>query len=227
MCKEIWLIWKEPNTRRRYRVGILTSLDNQYNFKYNKQEVDEAVKVGFDFFPGFVDLKKDYTSKELFPNIVTRLPNSTRPDYIEILETYGLNKESTQLEILEKTKGRLLTDDYEFVPAFNKDKIEFDVAGTRYCKNIEKCKKILKVNDELKLQLEPENQYDENAVKVIYTSEKGIEYKIGYVPRYYSEQLAEILKKHVKYVARIQYLRFDTPLNDENISAKVELIFNN
>lgn len=226
MDKEIWLIWKDPNTRRRYEIGILTVKNNKYYFKYNKQEMDDALKVGFDFFPGFVDVNKEYESEELFPNISTRLPNSTRPDYLEILDTYGLNKESSQIDILEKTKGRLLTDEYEFVPAFNKEKIEFDVAGTRYCKDIDKCKKMLKVDEKLKLELEQENQYDENAIQVIYTNQKNEKYKIGYVPRYYSKQLSEILRDNIEYVATIQYLRFNTPLNDENITAKVELIFN-
>lgn len=225
MNKEFWLIWKNPNTRRRYQIGVLAIINNEYHFKYNKQEIDEAISTGFDFFPGFVDINKEYKSNELFPNIATRLPNATRPDYIEVLMTYGLNKQSTQLEILERTKGRLLTDEYEFVPAFCKEKIEFDVAGTRYCKDVDKCKKILKVNETLLLELESENQYDEDAVRVIYIGPKGEMYKIGYVPRYYSKQLAQILREHIDYVATIQYLRFNTPLNDENISAKVELIF--
>ena len=224
MSKEFWLIWKDPNTRRRYKIGILTIINDEYHFKYNEDEIGEAIDVGFDFFPGFVDIKQEYKSKELFANISTRLPNSTRPDYLEVLETYGLNRKSTQTEILEKTKGRLLTDEYEFVSAFNKEKIEFDVAGTRYCKDIDKCKKMLRVDERLQLELEPENEYDRNAIRVIYTAQKGEKYKIGYVPRYYSEQLTEILKNNVEYVATIQYLRFDTPLNDENISAKVELI---
>lgn len=85
---------------------------------------------------------------------------------------------------------------------------------------------MLKVDEKLKLELESENQYDDNAIKVIYISQKNERYKIGYVPRYYSKQLSEILRENVKYVATIQYLRFDTLLNDENITAKVELIFN-
>ena len=43
---------------------------------------------------------------------------------------------SSEIDILIATKGRLLTDNYEFVPAFNLNKIIFDVAGTRHSKDI-------------------------------------------------------------------------------------------
>ena len=60
---------------------------------------------------------------------------------MEILNSYNLTQNSTKLEILEATKGRLLTDNYEFVPAFDIGKVEFDVAGTRYCNDIIECKR--------------------------------------------------------------------------------------
>lgn len=90
MKNELWLIWKEPISRRRYKVGVLCRNGNIYKFSYVNPELDDAKKVGFKYFPGFEDLTKTYESKRLFTNILTRLPNETRPDYLEILNCYNL-----------------------------------------------------------------------------------------------------------------------------------------
>lgn len=223
MKKELWLIWKEPISRRRYTVGTLVKHTNAYTFRYNEAVVREVQQLGFDFFPGFEKIEKVYNNKELFTSILNRLPNPTRKDYEEVLKSYGLNKNSSLIEILETTKGRLLTDNYEFVSAFNKEKIEFDLAGTRHCKDFEKCRNTLKVGDKLILELERNNRYDENAIVVLFDEEKR--YKIGYVPRYYSKQLSELLKKNVKYNAEIINIKIESLLKDEIISGKVELFF--
>ena len=90
MKKEMWLIWKNPVSRRRYKIGILTCTENKFAFKYADPELNDAMKVGFKDFPGFGDIHKTYESNELFANILTRLPNKSRPDYLEILNSYNL-----------------------------------------------------------------------------------------------------------------------------------------
>ena len=223
MTKKLWLVWKEPNSLRRYVVGELEQTVSKYIFKYTNPELDDAIKVGFEYFPGFSDLKEIYENSKMFSNIETRLPNPTRPDYLEILNIYGLEKDSDVMEILKITKGRLLTDNFEFVPVFEKNKIEFDIAGTKYyeAKNI---KNQLMINDDLFLVLEPDNTYDKYAIKVVCII-SGEERKLGYVPRYYSEYLTDMLKNNIKYSAKIKSLNFDSPLDDEDITAGVKLIF--
>lgn len=225
MKTEMWLIWKQPETRSRYKIGILNYENNIYTFSYDDTELKEAMKVGFDYFPGFEDIKKIYTSKELFTNISKRLPNKKRADYLEILNSYNLENDSTDLEILKATKGRLLTDNYEFVLAFDASKIEFDIAGTRHCPDVKKCKKIISVNDKLILELDSENKYDKWAIKV-FLSKDGQKLHLGYVPRYYSKQLTEMLKSNIKYSAMVQSLNFESEISDEEINANVKLIFN-
>lgn len=224
MNNELWLIWKEPLSHRRFKIGILIKLNDGYEFSYVDPELGEARKVGFNFFPGFNDLSKTYKNNELFINIASRLPNKGRIDYLEILNSYNLDKESSDFDILKATRGRTLTDNYEFVPAFDLNKIEFDVAGTRHCKDINKCKDFLKINRVLYLELEPNNKNDENAVKVVL-KENGKLYHLGYVPRYYSKELLNELNKGAKYSAMIQNLKFNSPFSDENIVANVKLIF--
>lgn len=225
MKNKLWLIWKQPQTRRRYKIGILEYKDNEYSFKYVNPELEDAQKVGFDYFPGFSDINMEYKNSDLFANIQTRLPNKNRPDYLDILNSYGLDSKSSKFDILKATKGRLITDNYEFVPIFDNNKIEFDVAGTRHCLDVKKCKDIISINDKLELQLEPDNEYDKYAIRVILTK-NGKNYHLGYVPRYYSKELYELLNNNVEYSALIQSLNFESELNDEDITAYVKLIFN-
>jgi len=225
MKNKLWLIWKQPQTRRRYKIGILEYKDNEYSFKYVNPELEDAQKVGFDYFPGFSDINMEYKNSDLFANIQTRLPNRNRPDYLDILNSYGLDSKSSKFDILKATKGRLITDNYEFVPIFDNNKIEFDVAGTRHCLDVKKCKDIISINDKLELQLEPDNEYDKYAIRVILTK-NGKNYHLGYVPRYYSKELYELLNNNVEYSALIQSLNFESELNDEDITAYVKLIFN-
>ena len=227
MEKKLWLIWKQPETRKRYFVGILENINSKFIFKYKNPDIEEAKIDKFDFFPGFENLEETYESSELFPNILTRLPNKTRPDYLEILNDYCLEDSASDWDILKRTKGRLFTDSYEFVPAFEeKEEIDFDVAGTRYSECVNKCKveNILRINDDLKLELDSTNKMDPYAIKVIHINSSLCQ-ELGYVPRYYSKEMSELLKKGVKYSAKIQSLRLDTPLNDEDISVKVKLLF--
>lgn len=224
MKNEFLLIWKHPETRRRYKIGILSYVDNEYIFKYVNPELDDAINTGFCYFPGFEDVNKEYRSSELFANIETRLPNSTRPDYLEILNTYGLESTSTKLEILKATKGRLITDNYEFVPVFDCKKIEFDVAGTRYCDDVKECRDIIRVNDQLILEPDFNNEYDPYAIKVIL-NKNGKSFHLGYVPRYYTKELSSLLNEKTKYSAMIQSLNFESEISDEDITAFVKLIF--
>lgn len=225
MKNELWLIWKEPISRRRYKIGKIQKDKNGYKFNYVNPELNDANKVGFEYFPGFENTKEIYECKKLFPNIATRLPNKTRPDYLEILNFYNLEKDSDDFEILAATRGRTLTDNYEFVPAFDSKKIEFDVAGTSHSKDIKECKKYLKINKKLYLEPEPNNIYDKNAIKIIF-KENGKNFHLGYVPRYYCKELLEKLNKNIEYSAMIQSLNLESELTDENITANVKLILN-
>lgn len=225
MKEELWLIWKDSTSRRRYKIGSLIKENNRYSFTYVNPELDDAKTVGFKYFPGFEDLKKSYESDTLFTNILTRLPNETRPDYLEILNCYNLEKDSDDFDILKTTRGRTLTDNYEFVPAFDPNKIEFDVAGTSHCSDVEECKNYLKVNKKLYLDPEPENLKDPNAIKIIF-KENDKSYHLGYVPRYYCKELLVELKKGTQYSAMIQSLNLESQLSDENITANVKLILN-
>lgn len=226
MDNELWLIWKESTTRRRYRVGTLSYENKEYIFKYQSPELEEANEAGFDCFPGFSNKKEIYKSKELFMNIKTRLPNSQRPDYLHILNKYNLTPLSTPLEILIKTKGRLVTDTYEFVKKFNKNKIEFDIAGVSHCNDYEKIKEQLLVNDKIDLEIDSQNIYDAYAIKVIIKKENK-KYHLGYVPRYYSKELYHLIKEKKAYSALIKNINLDNEIYDKDMIINIQLIIDN
>lgn len=80
----------------------------------------------------FPDPNKTYKSDTLFSAFKLRLKNKSRPDYLELLKEYDLNDTSSDLEILSATFGRLVTDNYEFVPTLSKcEKLDFYLAGWR------------------------------------------------------------------------------------------------
>ena len=225
MEKEMWLIWKQPTTRRRYKIGILTFDNEKYTFRYVDPEINDAKQAGFSYFPGFKDICETYTSGKLFANIETRLPNPSRADYLQVLNSYDLEITSSKLEILQATRGRLVTDNFEFVPSFDENRIEFNIAGTIYSSDIKNYKRLIENNDKLLFELEPDNEYDKYAIKVILKKYDKT-YHLGYVPRYYSQNIAGLLKENINYSAMVQKVNFDSKLRDEHINVFVKLIFN-
>lgn len=226
MLEKLLMIWKAPVSRRRFIIGELSKSEEGYCFKYINPELEAAKENGFSYFPGFNDLSKIYTSDTLFTNVETRLPNPSRPDYLEILNLYDLETDSNQMEILRATKGRLLTDNFEFVSPFDRNKIEFDIAGTSHHLLDKEVRKVLRVNDNLELEQEPDNKEDRYAIKVLYELEDK-KVLLGYVPRYYSKDLTDLLEKGTKYSAKIESLKLDSEISDEDITASVKLIFEN
>lgn len=227
MLEKLWMIWKAPISRRRFIIGELSKNEKSYYFKYINPELEAAKENGFSYFPGFNNLSETYTSNNLFTNIETRLPNPSRPDYLEILNLYNLETDSTQMEILRATKGRLLTDNFEFVPPFDRNnKIEFDIAGTSHHLIEKKVRDVLRINDNLELKQEPDNKEDRYAIKILYEFENE-KILLGYVPRYYSKDLSYLLESGTKYSAKIESLKLESEISDEDVTASVKLIFEN
>ena len=100
MKNELWLTWKEPYSRRRYKVGVLSKEEKNYIFKYENPELDAATEKGFKYFPGFEDTKKVYKNEVLFMNIKTRLPNVSNPGkYLKPFSVAASNSGFSYLKI--------------------------------------------------------------------------------------------------------------------------------
>lgn len=231
--KELWLIWRSssPNNRSRYRIGTLQwdTENNTYTFFYNHDsDLDKAAQYGFTFFPGFDNLKQTYKNDSLFLNIASRLPNPNRDDYLDFLNRYNLDLSSNNFQILCATKGRQITDNFEFVPSFNEKKIEFDIAGVDHRHIVEIQNSVengtLISGAKLILEREIDSKYDPAAIKVMLPA-RGKNIFLGYVPRYYSRKLAEKLDSGTDYSAVITRVDLTSKIKEEKISASVRLMF--
>lgn len=228
--KELWLIWRSDSreNRRRYRVGTLRRDGDKYIFNYgNDEDFVEAREAGLVSFPGFENLEKKYVSEgDLFSNIVARLPKPERDDYLDILNRYDIALDDDKFKILIATKGRQVGDNFEFVRAFDGNKVEFDVAGVnhRQLDKIEKAAKegYLASGAKLILKREEDNRHDKFAIRIILPTGKD-EVFIGYVPRYYSEYLAKKIDDGVDYSAVVARVDLGSKIRDEKISTVVRL----
>lgn len=197
----LYLMWKEPQSRLRYKVGVLKKSE-KYEFKY-VDDIKEIVKKGFNLLVSFPDINKKYISDRLFPELLSRIPGPTRVDIKDILEKYEL-KEYDSFELLKRSGAKTSLDTLEFIdPILNfrsKNIIrKFYIAGTRYycTKNNEEK---INIGDKVNLIQEPSNKYDKFAIKMIIN-----DVFVGYIPIYYSEVIYKYLnkKENNKYVCTV------------------------
>lgn len=196
----LYLIWKNPQNRSRYWVGILKKND-KYEFQYSK-DIQKCIDDGFDLLVSFPDVSKKYTSKKLFPEFLSRIPGMNRIDINEILKKYNLESYDP-FELLKKSGAKTSLDTLEFIdPILNfrdkKIEREFYIAGTRYnCtrKNEDR----ITVGNHVVLEIEPDNKFDKYAIKM-----KINDIFVGYVPNYYSEIVTKYLEqKNNKYTCSL------------------------
>lgn len=199
----LYLIWKDPQTRRNFTVGKLTR-EEVFTFQYG-EEYKEAENHGWGKLEAFPE-EKVYESSVLFPVFSSRLPDPKRRDIDKILTKYGLNSYDAY-ELLKKNGGRLPIDTYEFIsPIFPTDEIvqrEFFIMGIRHlspCQGKD-CALLPHINVGTLLQLipEPMNNNDPFAIMVCTILGKPL----GYVPRYYNRAILERLSKGLTYLCKV------------------------
>lgn len=217
----LYLIWKDPQTRRNFTVGKLTR-NEKYFFKYC-EENSLAKKCGWRELEAFPE-EKTYESETLFPVFSSRLPDPKRRDIKKILEKYDLFTYD-EYELLRKSSARLPIDTYEFIdPIFPEDsqiQRDFYVMGIRYsssCSGID-CSSLPStfIGDRLKFSPEPENKHDPWAIRVLTQHDEHL----GYVPRYYNRAILNRLKMNTSYSCVV--LEVNT---DENCSECIKVRLN-
>lgn len=220
----VYLIWKDPVKRDNYVVGEL-SKNGKYEFRYISQ-VKDAMEAGYKPFISMNDINKTYTNDFLFPVFASRLPDKKRRGIEKILEKYGLS-EYDEYMLLKKSGTRLPIDTLEIIdPIFNDDDNdivrEFYLSGVRHYLDClgDDCEKVtdLDLGIRLKLVLEPENKHDKYAIKVL----DNIGRHVGYIPRYYSEQVYEKIKKNYEIMCTVIEVNKKSNCN-ECIKVKLEI----
>lgn len=220
----IYLVWEDIKTRKQHIVGQL-SKKGQFEFSYGF-EVEEAIKNGFKLLISFEQIDKVYKSDILFPVFSSRLPDMKRKGIDRILRKYGLD-EYDDYKLLKRSGAKLPIDNLEFIdPVFddNEGNIKriFYLAGPRHylgCEGID-CAKSEDVNvgEQLKLDLEPDNKFDSNAIKVL----KANNVHLGYLPRYFYESVISLLNKGYQYNCKIYDIQKDNNCN-ECIKVQLEM----
>lgn len=110
----VYLVWTDVKTGNKYKVAELYKENGKFYFKYILENVKEAQKYGFELLISFPQINAIYENPELFAVFSTRLPEPTRPEIKEILETYKMT-EYDEFELLKRSGAKLPTDNYEFV----------------------------------------------------------------------------------------------------------------
>lgn len=210
----LYLIWKDPNTRRNFTVGKLVR-GEKYQFEYCEEYV-EAKKCGWRELGAFPE-EKVYESVNLFPVFSSRLPDPKRRDIQKILEKYGLTSYD-EYELLKRSGARLPIDTYEFIdPIFPEDENiqrDFFIMGIRHSTPCEgkNCTLLpsISVGDILVLTPEPENKNDPGAICV----ETQKNEKLGYIPRYYNRGILERLAKGLSYSCHISEINLSNKCSE-------------
>lgn len=194
---KIYLTWRKDVDRPRHIIGILQRDNNNYSFMYSEKNVAIAAQEDdFTYYPAFNEINKVYTDNvlEIFKR---RLLNPQRRDYEDFLNYWGAigYKEDT-FSLLGLTGAKLLTDNFEFIAPHEECPARFntDVSwlNTKSKYVVDKIRKLTnkEIEERLSLKQEPENSYDDKAVKVLFEQEL-----LGYLKSIHCENVFNAINK--------------------------------
>lgn len=186
------LVTRQDDTRLYRSIGFLGFEDGEYTFQYLKDFVESE---WFSPLPGMTDVRKRYSSSQLFPLFAERVISARRPDRTESLKALGLPTEAAPFEVLTRTGGRRVGDTIQLVPMpviaeDNAFTHLFLVHGVRYRPEEAQSRiSSLKKGDKLRLAADPENTVNPLAVEV----EDLEELTLGFVPDPHAVFVQEVL----------------------------------
>lgn len=212
--RRLYLAWEDPEKRRWYPVGCLSTDGQVYRFAYTK---GAEAAPGFVPFGRMTDLSEIYQSNELFPLFANRLMARSRPEYRDYLKWLNLQeKDDTSFVILSITEGARGTDSLEVFscPEPNSAgmyEVRFLDHGIRHLPD----SSIGRVNDlrpgePLFIMHDLQNASDQYALALRSDDPATI---IGYCPRYLSRDLHELLKRNAHSVrVTVEQVNPDAPI---------------
>jgi len=179
---ELLVLWQQPSTRAMLPVAILEFDGTTYRFRY----IDGADGIeGFRALLGFPEFDRLYESQELFPLFQERVLDTSRSDFVSVIEGLALDPSlATPWEQLVHTGGTSEGDTIQVTPfpRATADGWEcmFLAAGLRYFqhKSVRTDRGITKTysstqfedllaslspGDSLDVELEVENDYNNQA----------------------------------------------------------------
>jgi hypothetical protein len=177
------LVWQPPEgkSRTRFVVGELCVDGEDYVFRYldNTEDFANAIKEGFVCYPAFRKLNHEY-NEGVLETFLRRIPPRKRGDFNKYLEQWRLAPgiDISDFALLGHTGAKLPNDGFSLINPFDGIDAPFEfyieVAGFRYQDNI--CLDDISVGMEVNFVSEPENSFDQQAVRI-----ETMGRKIGYV----------------------------------------------
>ena len=191
---KIYLSWRKGQGSRRHLVGLLEkTATGGVTFSYDKQTTAEAAKDGFTPYTELPDLEKVYDdyAMQVFSQ---RLMKPERPD---IQSFYGFWEIDSSFQkdsfyLLGHTQALLPTDNFEMLAEYNiHPQLHFltELASTSHR---QLPAHLLQAGDELRIEKEPGNAFDTDAVKVY----KATEF-IGYIKKVHCKVFSQPAAQHL------------------------------
>lgn len=220
ILKRIYISWRKGKGENRYLIGLLTresSIDKNFKFQYQKEEVLKAQREGFISYPDFPNLDIDY-SRNLEAVFSLRLMPKTRSDRNDYLSFWNAdNMNYDWFDEIGFTQGKLATDNFEFLAEFpqihNGKGINFvsEIASLTHS-NIDK--NCVEINDKLRFEKDLSNAFDPQAIKIF----KDYLF-IGYVKRGHNIFFQKAKSENIEMV--IKNIEKNGKLNQIYFSTKV------
>lgn len=200
MKQLLYVTWRDPESNAWFPVGRVEFDGELYSFCYTQGVEQAKATKKFPGLPQFVDPFRPYHSVDLFPFLHNRVISRKRGDYAEHLLRMGFDPGDLAhsvhaFDVLERSNGRRLTDRFEvFAPPQVKGGTATFVFFTRGLRHrpIEVQQRWEHEPPPRPLGARPDthNSFDENAV-MLYAADGT---PIGYVPRYYSASVANLMR---------------------------------
>jgi len=177
---KIYLSWRKGQGNRRHIVGTLQQTANgRFEFGYDQKAAEKAKEEGFTPYTEFPEITQTYNGNvlEIFGQ---RIIKSERPDiqnFYDFWEIEPIHKED-KFYLLGRTQGLLPTDNFEFLADYN------PVTGLHFLTELAGLSKYqlpanaVKVGDVLRFEIDKENEYDSEAVKVFKD-----DLEVGYIKK--------------------------------------------
>ena len=164
----IQLIWRTGKGSRRISIGSIRKNETDgVRFQYNPTGVAQARELGFEHYEGFPDTEKIY-KENVLQIFGQRLIKSERSDLEDFFNFWNIDKSKVKHKfyMLAFTQGLLPTDNFEFLADFNPVKNLTFITEITNLSELKIDSNEVIIGDVLRYELEPENNYDRNAVKV-------------------------------------------------------------
>jgi len=193
MLEKIFVSWRQGRGKSRYLIGELVRIGENFQFKYNFDEVFKARKEGFESYPDFPDIQQTYNHN--LPTVFKlRLMSRTRPDREQYLSFwYANNPQFDWFDELGFTQGKLATDNFEFLADFPvvRGLIFLSEAASLSHNKIKN--EDIEINDRLTFELDTNNEFDSEAVKLFKNN-----LLVGYVKRGHTKFFKKVSNDQVE-----------------------------